>query len=128
MRYLSPEWLDAMHDAAARSEILRRRSAGVHLAVQQTVTRGGDGDLTYHLYLDDGEVGVRPGPADHPTIVLRTDRLTATAIALAERSVQAALVSGDLEVSGDLVALVEHHAIFSELDDVFTEVRHLTEW
>lgn len=128
MRYLSAEWLGAMDEAASASDALRRRSAGLRLVVQQTVTDEVEGDITYHLVLDDGEVALRPGPTAEPTLELMTDRATATSIARGERSVQSALVSGDLVVRGEVVALVDHQALFTCLDGVFAGVTSRIEW
>lgn len=128
VRYLSPEWLEALHEVAAHSETLRRHSVGMSLVVQQTVTSDEGDDITYHLLVDDGEVALRPGPADEPTVGLRTDLPTATAIARGERGVHSALVSGELEIRGDVAALLDHQVIFADLNDVFITVRARTEW
>ena len=75
-RYLSPEWIDELDRAAAASDRSRASApATSQLAVQQRVTGGPDGDVAYHVELDEGAwpcgrarraptTSVRAGPRD----------------------------------------------------------------
>ena len=54
MRYLSPDWIDtARHLADDRPGAAL---AGVTLTVEQVVTGGPDGDVTWHLAIADGRL------------------------------------------------------------------------
>ncbi|MGH2684617.1 MAG: hypothetical protein ACRDJP_04015, partial [Actinomycetota bacterium] len=72
-RYLSAEWLEAVDAAAAGDDDLRKATHGLHLTVQQRVTGGPDGEVAYHLVLDDGSVEVRRGEAPAPDVTFVQD-------------------------------------------------------
>lgn len=126
MRYLSDEWIEAL-DAAARDHVgLRAAARGADLVLQQTIT---DADrTTYRIELRDGDVRVRSGSVDAPTVSLSTDRSTAAAIARGEASAQVAFMNGNLRLGGNITALLDHHELLAGLDDVFADVRDRTDW
>jgi hypothetical protein len=127
-RYLSDEWLAELDRAAAADDGLRRATAGHHLVVQHDVTLGPDGDVTFHVDIDDGTVSFRPGAAASPTVTFTQDHETASAVGKGELSAQGAFMTGRLRVAGDLPALVDHHDALVGVDDVFAEVRSRTTW
>jgi putative sterol carrier protein len=127
-RYLSGDWIDAVGAAAATSETLREASRGVRLAVQQRVTGGPDGDVAYHVVLDDGTVSVRPGDADRPDVTFVQDHATAVAVATGELPAQTAFMTGRLRVAGDVQLLMERRDALAGLDDALRTVRAQTEY
>lgn len=126
--YLSPAWLDALQDAADSSPTLRDATSGMHLVVQQVVTGGPDGDVAYHVIVDDGRATVRAGRADDPTITFTQDRATAAAVSRGELSAQGAFMAGRIRVRGDLPALVAQQDALLRVDDVFASVRETTSY
>ena len=126
--YLSPAWLSALQDAADSSPNLRDATTGMHLVVQQVVTGGPDGDVAYHVVVDDGNTSVRAGRADDPTITFTQDRDTARAVSRGELSAQGAFMAGRIRVRGDLPALVAQQDALLRVDDVFASVRGTTEY
>jgi len=127
-RYLSAEWLEAVGAAAAGSDDLRRASDGVRLTVQQRVTDGPDGEVTFHVVLDDGAVAVRRGEALDADVTFTQDHATAVAVATGEMAAQAAFMVGRLRVTGDVQRLMEHRDAFSGLDAALAGVRETTEY
>ena len=126
MRYLSGEWIEALDAAARNHDGLRAAARGADLVLQQTIT---DGErVTYRIELRDGEVRVRSGPIEAPTVSLSTDRATAASIARGEASAQVAFMNGDLRLGGNMSALLDHHELLAGLDDVFAQVRDRTDW
>jgi putative sterol carrier protein len=126
--YLSPAWLTALQDAADSSPTLRDATAGMRLVVQQVVTGGPDGDVAYHVIVDDGRATVRAGQADDPTITFTQDRATAAAVSRGELSAQGAFMAGRIRVRGDLPALVAQQDALLRVDDVFASVRETTSY
>ena len=107
---------------------MRGATEGMHLVVQQVVTGGPDGDVAYHVIVDDGRTSVRAGRADDPTITFTQDRATARAVSRGELSAQGAFMAGRIRVRGDLPALVAQQDALLRVDDVFASVRATTEY
>ena len=126
--YLSSQWIEQIDEAASSSEALRSATADVALTVQQEVTGGPEGDVTFHVVADHGDVSVRRGAAEHPDVTFTQDHATATAIGRGDLSAQAAFMVGRLRVAGDLDRLLTQHEAFIGIDDVFDEVRARTTW
>ena len=61
LRYLSLDWIAALGDEVGRSDALKEAAAGRHFGVTQIVTDGPEGDVCYHLAVDDGTVRFAPG-------------------------------------------------------------------
>lgn len=123
--FLSPGWIESLHQAASADEELAAATADVDLVVEQHIGEGED-EVVYHLIFDHGRVAVRPGPAETATVRFRQDHETAHAIAIGELSAQRAFMSGRLQVGGDVQALVEHSPALTAFGDTFAAVRAAT--
>jgi putative sterol carrier protein len=124
-RYLSDEWMAAARSAIGRGEPARD-GARETLVVQHTITGAPDGDRSFHITVDDGALDLRPGAAPAPDVTFTQDYATAFAIAGGQLSAQAAFMSGDLRVGGDLSLLVASQRAFEGLDDLLASVRAST--
>jgi putative sterol carrier protein len=122
-RYLSPEWLDAAQVAMENSESVRRATGGVALVVQHVVTDGPDGDVTFHVRVDDTGVQLQKGQAPDATVVFTERYDIAAAIGRGELSAQSAFMMGRIRVSGDLPTLIEQGNSFGEIADVLARLR-----
>ena len=126
VRFLSPEWIAAL-DAAAREATV---PAGVRLTIQQVVTDDGgdDGDVRYHLVLDEGRLEVRPGEAESADVTLVQTREVATALSRGELNAQQALEAGRLKLRGDIGHLAREGRALTAMEDVFAAVRAVTSY
>jgi putative sterol carrier protein len=126
VRFLTPEWLAAL-DAAAREATV---PAGVRLTIQQIVTDDGgdDGDVCYHLVVDEGRLEVRPGEAEAADVTLVQNREVAAAFSRGELNAQQALESGRLKLRGDIGHLAREGKALSAMEDVFAAVRAVTSY
>jgi putative sterol carrier protein len=122
--FLSPEWIAAL-DAAAREATV---PAGVRLTIQQIVTGDGDGDVRYHLVLDEGRLQVRPGEAEAADVTLVQTREVAAALSRGELNAQQALEAGRLKLRGDIGHLAREGRGLSAVEDVFAAVRAVTSY
>jgi putative sterol carrier protein len=122
-RYLSPEWIDELHQALSTDASVREATAGVALTVQQVVTGGPDGDVAWHVVVDHGTVAVRPGTTGAADVTFRQDHDTARKVAAGELSAQAAFMVGLLTVTGDVARLIEHQGAFTGIDAATDSVR-----
>jgi hypothetical protein len=126
LRYLSLEWLDALGAEVARAETLRDAAAGRSFAVTQVVTGGPEGDVTYHLAVNDGDVQFGAGPAQDEQVRLVQDWDTAVAVATGTMNAQEAFIRGHIRISGDAQRLLDAQPVFAALDAVFSAVRERT--
>lgn len=125
--FLSDEWIDALDRAASGDADLRSWCADLALQIEQEVTDGPQGPVTYHVVLDHGVASVRPGPAPSATIRFSQDYETAAAIALGTGSAQRAFMTGRLRVGGDLRVLLDRSDLLAALGDAFAAVRAVTD-
>jgi putative sterol carrier protein len=124
VRYLTPEWIDAMASAAGDLE----GPVAARLTVQQRVTGGPDGDVSYHVVVDHGKVAVRSGEAVAPDVTFEQDHETAVAVARGDLAAQAAFMSGRLRVQGDVQRLIDEKDALTGLDRALRDVRASTEY
>lgn len=122
MRFLSPEWIARLDEVARADLELAEAAAEADLVVQQVVVDGAD-EVAYHVVLRAGEVAVRPGRAEAPTVTFTQDRATAEAVAAGDLSAQQAFIDGKVRLGGDTVALAERAKVLARLGDVFAAVR-----
>jgi putative sterol carrier protein len=122
-RYLSPEWLDAAQAAMESDGALREATAGLAFVVQHVVIDGPDGDVTFHVRVDDTGVQLRKGETRDATVAFTEDYATAAAIGRGELSAQSAFMMGRIRVSGDLEKLIEQGAAFGEIADMLAGLR-----
>ena len=124
VRFLSPEWIAAL-DAAAREATV---PGSVRLTIQQVVTDGGDdeGDVRYHLVVDEGRLHVRAGEAEAADVTLVQTRDVAAALSRGELNAQQALESGRLKLRGDIGHLAREGRALAAMEDVFAAVRAVT--
>lgn len=125
-RYLSLDWIDDLGAEVGRSESLREVAAGRVFGVTQVVTGGPEGDVLYHLRVDDGAVVFGAGPADPEDVRLVQSWATAVAVATAQMNAQEAFLKGDIKLIGDPQLVLEHLPLFGALDEVFSTVRDRT--
>jgi putative sterol carrier protein len=121
-RFLTPEWLDDLAQAAAGAA----GPEGEPFTLQQLVTDGPDGDVTWSVTVGAGSIAVRPGRAEAPLVTFTQDLPTATAIIRGELSAQAAFMTGRLRVGGDVALLLERLDTLVAIDDVFAATRATT--
>lgn len=125
-RFLSDEWIEEAQAAAAANEELAAAASGVNLTVQEIVTNGPDGDVRYLVSIDDGMVSLRPGHDETPDVSFTLDWATAVAMATGTLGAQEAFTSGQLQLQGDVGALLRHGPALAGLDSVFAGLRQQT--
>jgi putative sterol carrier protein len=120
--FLSEAWIDAL-DTAARTAALPDEAADTSFTVEQVVRDAPDGEVRYHLRLENGRARVQRGAADAPDLRLYSDYDTAIRLQQGEINAQDALTAGRLKVQGRLEALQHASDALRTLHDVFTAVR-----
>ena len=126
-RYLSLDWIAALGDEVEHSDAVQEAATGRHLAVTQVVTGGPEGDVIYHLDVDDGAVRFGPGPADGEQVRFVQDWETAVAVATGTINAQEAFIGGRIKLVGDQQLIMDAVPVFAALDAVFSKVREGTD-
>lgn len=124
--FLSPDWIAALDAAVSNDERLRDATADVQITVQQTVTGTPDGDVSWHVVVDNGTARVLPGPDADADVTFTQDDATARAIGTSALSAQAAFMLGKLRIGGDVAKLIEHRKAFDDLENLFDDLRAAT--
>lgn len=125
VRFLSPEWLAALDDAArSRVPAADDPLASVRFTIEQRVVDG----PTWRFVVRDGSVAVETGSQGEADVRLTSDRATAAAIASGQRPALDAFIAGDLTLGGDVGALLEHRAALETVGDLFAQVRRRTQF
>ncbi len=119
MRFLSPEWLEAMGTATTPA------TPATTLRIHQRVTGGPDGDVEYTLALADGQASIEPGPGP-ADVELTTDYATAAAISQGRISPASAFAAGRLRVAGAVSSLVSHQEAFAEVGKLLAPLAEAT--
>jgi putative sterol carrier protein len=127
-RYLSLHWIDELRSEVEANPELASAAAGQTLGVTQLVTAGPEGDVTYHLQVDEGAVRFGAGPADPEDVRLEQSWETAVAVATGTLNAQEAFIRGGIKLHGDPQRLLGAVPLFAALDGVFASVRERTEY
>jgi putative sterol carrier protein len=128
IRYLSLEWIEALTAEVAASAAMQEAADGTRLGVTQVVTDGPEGEITYHLQVDDGEASFGAGPAEPEDVRFVQDWETAVAVATGTLNAQEAFIGGRIRLTGDQQKLLDSQPVFRALDGVFNAVRPRTDY
>ena len=128
IRYLSLDWISALSLEVASSAQMREIAATHSIGVTQVVTDGPEGDVTYHLSIDEGEASFGPGPADPEDVRMEQNWDTAVAVATGELNAQEAFIGGQIRLHGDQQKLLDSQPVFGVLNAVFASVRDRTSY
>ncbi len=126
--YLSPEWIDAVRDAASNDEALATASAETELVLQQVVTDTPYGEVAYFITFDRGEVYVQSGVASSSDVAFTQDHRTALEVHAGEMNALEAFQQGRISISGDVTKLTANQAAIAALDAAFQQVQEQTEY
>ena len=126
VRYLSLEWLEALAAEIADDPSVVNAAVGHRLDVTQVVTGGPEGDVIYHLHVENDEVAFGPGPAEDEDARFTQSWETAVAVATGALPAQDAFIKGRIKLTGDQQRLIEAQPVFAALDPVFNRVRERT--
>lgn len=124
--FLSTAWIDALDAAVQASTTITTTTQGHHLVIQQSVTDTPAGTVQWHLVVSDGSVRVLPGAAEAPDVTFRQDFVTAVAVGSGAENAQTAFMTGRLHIGGTVGRLIEHRALFEDIDELFSDVYETT--
>ncbi len=123
VKFLSPQWTESVIGALNDSDDARQALKGVELILQQVVTGGPEGDVSYWTRFDDGKVEGGLGETEEPDVTITQDYETAVALSRAELNAQAAFMQGKLKVKGNMGKLLQNQSAIDALGPVMAEVK-----
>lgn len=126
--YLSPEWIDAVRDAAANDVDLAAASTDTELVLQQVVTDTPFGEVAYFITFDDGDVYVQAGVASASDVAFTQDHRTALEVHAGDMNALEAFQQGRISIKGDVTKLTANQAAIAALDQAFQRVSEHTEY
>jgi predicted lipid carrier protein YhbT len=99
-RFLTEDWFELLRSVGESAP----ERPGASARVQCTVSGGPDGDVTFHLAVDEGRlVAAELGPDPHgPPVTLTAGYDVAVAVASGELDPGAAFMQGRIKVAGDM--------------------------
>ncbi len=122
VKFLSPEWTQAIVDALNNSDDARQALKGVEFVLQQVVTGAPDGDVSHWTRFEDGKVKGAVGETESADVTITQDYETAAALSRAELNAQAAFMQGKLIVTGNMGKLLQNQSALDVLGPVMAGV------
>lgn len=122
VRFLSQEWVTELRERLNASDSFRERAAGARATIQQVITGTPEGDRSYWLRIEDGQVDMGLGEAEHPDAVITQDYETAAQMARSEINPVSAFMSGRLKINGSMMLLMQLQGALAELPRAIAEM------
>lgn len=113
--FFSPAWVAGVDAAVRASTEVATAAKGKSLVFEQVATGHPDGEVAYHLIIDDGTVRAVTGRAEAPTVSITGPWETYLRINKGELAPPIALMSGKARVKGERLLLIRQQALFSAI-------------
>lgn len=114
VKFLSPEWADALTNQLNADDTFRKASAGQRATIQQVIG-GRGGDTYYWIRIDDGTIDMGVGDADGVDATITQTYDTAVALATNQLSAVTAFMTGKIKVAGNMGLLLGLQGALSQL-------------
>ena len=101
VRFLSPEWAEALKTELNRDQAFRDAAAGHRATLQQIITTG-EGDTHYWITIADGQIDLGVGDVEGEDATITQSYRSAAALARGELSPVTAFMTGQLKIAGNM--------------------------
>lgn len=101
VRFLSPEWAEALKTELNRDEGFQAAAAGQRATLQQIITTG-EGDTHYWITIADGQIDLGVGDVEGEDATITQSYESAAALARGELSAVTAFMTGRLKIAGNM--------------------------
>ena len=123
VKYLTDEWAKLLTDALNDNEQVRQGIAGKDLLSQMTVTGGPDGDVVYHVRIEDGAIEIALGAPDFdPDVEGTLSYDTAVKMDTGQLASQTAIMTGKMKAQGNLAKIMPLGPVFELIPQVNQQV------
>jgi putative sterol carrier protein len=114
VRFLTPEWAEALKAELNGSEKFRSAAAGHTAAIQQVIATS-EGDTPYWIRIADGTIDLGVGETEAPDATITQSYETAVALAKSELSAVTAFMTGKIKIAGNMGLLLGLQGALAEL-------------
>lgn len=121
-KFLSEEWAQDVTNALSDHQGFTNAIGDAELSIQFHTSDGPDGDVDYYLQTSGGNATLARGTLESPDVTVKQSYETAEAISKGELNIQAAFMSGQLKVSGNLAKLMMHQSAIQQWGAAVTEL------
>lgn len=122
VRFLSPEWADAVQEALNTDQGFRGAIGNADLGLQFNVTDAPEGDVAYYLSSTGGETQLSLGEMESADVTLNQTYETASSIAKGDLNAQTAFMTGKLKVQGNLAKLMMHQSAIAQWQNATKDI------
>jgi putative sterol carrier protein len=112
VRFLSPEWAEAVSTALNSHSGFQAAIGSAELGIQFHVT--GDSDIDYYLRTSGGNATLALGALDDADVTVTNTYDVAASISKGELNTQTAFMTGKLKVAGNLAKLMMHQSAITQ--------------
>ena len=105
VKFLSPEWAEAVKTALNADDAFRQASSGKKAVIQQVITAP-EGPAHYWIKIDDGAIDMGLGDAEGADSTITESYETAVALAKDELSAVTAFMTGKVKIGGNMGLLL----------------------
>jgi putative sterol carrier protein len=115
VRFLTPEWAEALKAELNGSETFRSAAAGQAATIQQVITTSEGGDTHYWIRIADGGIDLGVGDAEAPDATITQSYDTAVSLARSELSAVTAFMTGKIKIAGNMGLLLGLQGALTQL-------------
>ena len=105
VKFLSPEWAEALKSALNGSEAFQAEAAGRNAKLLQVITSS-DGETRYWIHIQDGSIDLGLGEPEGIDATITQSYDTAVALATGQLSAVTAFMTGKIKITGNMGLLL----------------------
>jgi putative sterol carrier protein len=114
VRFLTPEWAEALKTELNGSETFRSAAAGQKATIQQVITTS-EGATHYWIKIAERAIDLGVGDAEAPDATITQSYDTAVALARNELSAVTAFMTGKIKIAGNMGLLLGLQGALTQL-------------
>ena len=114
VRFLSPEWADAVKAELNASEEFRTAAANHRATIQQIITSA-EGETLYWIKIADGAIDLGVGNVDVPDATIKQSYETAVELANGELNAVTGYMTGRINILGNMGMLLGLQGALAQL-------------
>jgi putative sterol carrier protein len=121
VRFLSPEWAEALKAELNANEAFRTAAAGHRATIQQVITTA-DGDTHYWITIADGRIDLGVGDVQGEDATITQSYESAAALARGELSPVTAFMTGRLKIAGNMGMILGLQGALAQLPAAMAKI------
>jgi putative sterol carrier protein len=121
LRFLSPEWADALTSSVNGGDAFAQAAGTQRARIQQVITAA-DGQTRYWTTIEDGTIAMGMGDLDAPDATITQSYETAVGLAKSELSPVSAFMTGKVKVGGNMGLLLSLQGVLTQLPEAMQAI------